>query len=128
MKSFCPHCGTQMIYAGAKPNFCSSCGESLNSFSVAHEKKAQPEREEDEDGVPNVPEVNYVPNINNLDVDIKMPNPQSQTLGQVLENYSNVEPSQNSPSNKTSNTPKVSRKQFLDDFKKEAGGYSRKKK
>lgn len=124
MKSFCPHCGSLMMYAGAKPKFCSSCGNELGSFSVSYKKKGQPTREEDEDGNPNVPtpeETNFIPNINSLQVDIQASSPQKHTLGQVLETYSNVKPNESSQDDFSHPQNNVSSEQFLDNFKKEAG-------
>jgi|TARA_R110000824_G_scaffold55613_5_gene153041 predicted RNA-binding Zn-ribbon protein involved in translation (DUF1610 family) len=127
MKSFCPHCGAQMIYSGPKPKFCSSCGENLNSFSSVsnHKKKGQPEREEDEQGNPNLPEPpqDYVPNIDSLDIEIQPEISRSCTLGQVLETYSEVQPQNQNLDNSFSTPPssKVSREQFREQFKKEAG-------
>jgi len=124
MKSFCSHCGAQSIYSGAKPGFCSSCGESLSSFS-SHKKKGQPEREEDEEGNPNLPEPprEQVPDLSNLEIEIQPEISRSCTLGQVLQAYSKVQPqAQNSDSSfLTPPSPRVSREQFREQFKKEAG-------
>lgn len=61
MKIFCPHCGTPHSYVGVKPNFCSSCGESLNSFKKKQQVQntnvdyLEDEEETDEFTEPNMP-------------------------------------------------------------------------
>ena len=30
-KTYCPECGTKMVYAGKMPNFCTNCGFALSS-------------------------------------------------------------------------------------------------
>lgn len=56
MKSFCIHCGTQLIIvAGKRPNFCHSCGEAQGSLvkkpapSVRRAPQPDPEDEEDDE-------------------------------------------------------------------------------
>ena len=125
MKSFCPHCGTLINYVGKKPNFCSSCGQSLNTM-VAQTKEAPSnieieadiETEEESEDV-------YIPNLNKLEVDVEVYS-NKQTLCTVLESSSNskdggvvddfVEPK-----------PKAtSQSDFLKDFQNEAGTLRRK--
>ncbi len=120
MKSFCPHCGAQSTYSGSKPKFCGSCGDRLDSISISH-KKGQPEKEQDDEGTPNVPEphTEKIPDINGLDVEVQSETPRTFTLGQVFESYSNVEPS--SQSSQPSPPQKISKKEFREQFKKEAG-------
>ena len=81
MKSFCPHCGSLINYVGAKPKFCSSCGQSLNSFATKIEevKESTAEVEEIEE------EEVFIPNISALDVDIQRFEQPKITLGQILE-------------------------------------------
>ena len=81
MKSFCPHCGSLINYVGAKPKFCSSCGQSLNSFAAKVEevKESTAEVEEIEE------EEVSIPDISALDVDIQRFEQPKITLGQILE-------------------------------------------
>ena len=128
MKSFCPHCGAHMAYAGPKPKFCSSCGGSLNSFSTSHKK---PEKEIDEDGNPNVPKPKSeesIPQIDNLEIEIQAHPPRANTLGQILETYSEVQPSPSSLNDASPPTSvRISQEQFLKEFKREAGSLREKK-
>ena len=128
MKSFCPHCGAHVAYAGPKPKFCSSCGDSLSSFSTSHKK---PEKETDEDGNPNVPRPKSeesIPQISSLEIEIQAHPSRAHTLGQILETYSEVQPS---PSSLNGTSPParavISQEQFLEEFKKEAGSLREKK-
>lgn len=118
MKSFCPHCGAQSIYSGPRPKFCGSCGERLDSVSVSH-KKAEIEKEEDNSlNVPEAP-TEKIPDINKLDVEVDSGASKGFTLGQVFESYSNVEPS--NQSSQPLNSPQISKEEFREQFKKEAG-------
>ena len=67
---------------GAKPKFCSSCGQSLNSFATkieeVKESTAEVEEIEEEEEV-------FIPNISALDVDIQRFEQPKVTLGQILE-------------------------------------------
>ena len=89
MKSYCPHCGKPYQIKG---NFCSSCGESLNSFAKKEVKQAPAstftpfvaEREDDEDS-------NYLDRISHLDIrinklelDIPVYKPVRETVGGVM--------------------------------------------
>ena len=91
MKSFCPHCGSLINYVGAKPKFCSSCGQSLNSFATkveeVKESTAEVEEIEEEEEV-------SIPNISALDVEIQRFEQPKVTLGQILESNKDKESSE----------------------------------
>lgn len=77
MKTFCPNCGTKHEYQHAAPNFCSSCGNSLKSLSEA--KSIEPEDlDEDESNV------DHVPHLDKLQIEIAPANNMGQTLGDLL--------------------------------------------
>ena len=128
MKSFCPHCGAHVAYAGPKPKFCSSCGDSLRSFSTSHKK---PEKEIDEDGNPNVPKPKSeesIPQISSLEIEIQAHPSKTHTLGQIFETYSEVKPSPSSFDFASPPAPaRISQEQFLEEFEKEAGSLREKK-
>ena len=67
---------------GAKPKFCSSCGQSLNSFAAkveeVKESTAEVEEIEEEEEV-------SIPDISALDVEIQRFEHPKVTLGQILE-------------------------------------------
>tara|TARA_B100001939_G_C16937315_1_gene616655 strand:- start:1655 stop:1891 length:237 start_codon:yes stop_codon:yes gene_type:complete len=67
---------------GAKPKFCSSCGQSLNSFATkveeVKESTAEVEEIEDEEEI-------SIPDISALDVEIQRFEQPKVTLGQILE-------------------------------------------
>ena len=83
MKSFCPHCGSLINYVGAKPKFCSSCGQSLNSFAAtveeAKESIAEVEEIKEEEEEPSIPDISA------LDVEIQRFELPRVTLGEILE-------------------------------------------
>lgn len=116
MKSFCPHCGTLINYVGKKPNFCSSCGQNLNSMVAEKIEPAEPVIAEVEDEE----EISHVPNVNKLDVDIGFKAP-AQTLGNVMQTYQDVEPSSIHKESLRPKSPNTTQEQFLQEWKNEAG-------
>tara|TARA_Y100001938_G_scaffold44318_1_gene61504 strand:- start:984 stop:1346 length:363 start_codon:yes stop_codon:yes gene_type:complete len=119
MKSFCPHCGTLINYVGKKPNFCSSCGQSLNSMIAEKIEPAKPVIAEVEE-VEDEGEISHVPNVNKLDVEISTQQAPAQTLGNVMQAYQDVEPnSLHKEAPRQSN--KTTQEQFLQEWKNEAG-------
>jgi uncharacterized Zn finger protein (UPF0148 family) len=117
MKSFCPHCGTLINYVGKKPNFCSSCGQSLNTM-VAQTKETSSNIEieaefEEEEQI----EAEPLPNLNKLEIDIQVYS-NKQTLGSVMQSSSQSEANSSVDDFKA---PNQSQQDFLKQFQKEAG-------
>lgn len=115
MKSFCPDCGSLMNYVGAKPKFCSSCGSSLDSLSKTSQASAPNEEVENTEE-----EIESIPKVDGLEIEIQRYDNRGQTLGNVMETYQNIKPPENNQEN-TEPPRKVDRQQFLDNWQKEAG-------
>lgn len=81
---FCTNCGGKHEYQGFAPNFCSKCGNPMNAkaavqntpntqYSVAKKAVAKPVRREDiEDSSDDNTDIDEIPQIDKLDVDIEM--------------------------------------------------------
>jgi len=132
MKKYCTSCGSPTDYSLKSPLFCSSCGKSfdINNISVSKVQSRQiitkQNLEEDQDEDFDSEEVNYVPNISDLDVDLQIPNNKPVKLGAILGTSKDVEQIQLS---KVDNPHvKMSRKKVLEEFAKEAGSIRKNKK
>lgn len=85
---FCSSCGAKHQYTYSKPKFCSSCGQSFGSAFLPPQKQVANTKydidEEDEDDGENT-NVQHVPNIRNLEVDIEREDSVNQfTLGSLF--------------------------------------------
>lgn len=106
MKIFCPQCGFKNEYVGKKPNFCSSCGSSLNSLDkqensakIEEQAVANEEILDDEDYEDEYVEI---PNIDSLKFDLyKGESHKRQTLGSLLNNPNNNSSNQPAPRDKS---------------------------
>tara|TARA_Y100001963_G_scaffold57416_1_gene80375 strand:- start:2109 stop:2474 length:366 start_codon:yes stop_codon:yes gene_type:complete len=116
MKSFCPHCGSLIQYAGPKPKFCSSCGSSLSSFSKASETPKVVEENQNIDEE----EVESIPDMEGLAFEVQRFE-RKETVGGIMEAYKDIKPPENTQEGKAPTTPKISKEQFLENWKKEAG-------
>jgi ribosomal protein L37E len=82
---FCQSCGTKISYANAKPNFCTKCGQPLNSkastvltnTSVAETTKSSVISSDETDA-------EFVPEIADFQVDFEVSNISSRTLGSLI--------------------------------------------
>lgn len=99
LKIYCTECGNPTTYTSFKPKFCSACGQSFEKTinKPVNQKiiSSQPNKilpkinpvlenenndlEDDYDG-----DINYVPNINNLDVEIDKSTPTKTKLEILL--------------------------------------------
>lgn len=132
LKIYCSECGSGVEYLSNKPKFCTNCGNSFNKniLNKKIEAKKQPSLEieenenlhHDDDDASS----NSVPDINNLEYDISMPQKRKETIGNLVGTHT--------PGSDL-NLPEIERKQvsreeFLENFAKEAGslrGKTRKK-
>lgn len=85
---FCSSCGAKHQYTYSQPKFCSSCGQSFGSAFLPPKKQEASARynidEEDEDDGENT-NIQYVPKIRNLEVDVERDDNVSQfTLGSLF--------------------------------------------
>lgn len=73
--AFCPNCGAKHEYSGFAPNFCSKCGSPMNGKASSQVQK-KPSRNAHQDDIEEDSEdntnINELPHIDNLDVEIEM--------------------------------------------------------
>lgn len=144
LKLYCTECGSPTSYSASKPKFCSSCGTSFDKLVVnkvllqkptadkpVAPKKIAPRLQkatntQDEDTDPDfddpeddINDVNSVPPIRRLDVEIDQGYPSAKTkIGDIVgssRSGAKREKIQGKP------ITKADRKKFLEDFQKEAG-------
>lgn len=114
--TYCSGCGKKHEYNFAKPNFCSSCGESFGSVqskSVNKHNSTQNDDDEedfdDDDG--SFTNASYVPSIRKIQVDIENDSQYNTfNLGSIVSNDSNVASNTFSPQRRNRSTS-------LEDFK-----------
>jgi hypothetical protein len=78
---FCQSCGTKNSFANAKPNFCTKCGQSLNSIvatntSVIDRKSSVISSDETD--------AEFVPQISDFQVEFETSNISNRTIGSLL--------------------------------------------
>jgi len=86
---FCSSCGTKHQYTYSQPKFCSNCGQSFGSSFLPPKKQVTSAKydidEEDEEDDGENTNVQHVPNIRNLQVDIEKEEGNNQfTLGSLF--------------------------------------------
>tara|TARA_Y100000310_G_scaffold298583_1_gene332637 strand:- start:172 stop:528 length:357 start_codon:yes stop_codon:yes gene_type:complete len=118
MRLYCPQCGAASDFTAAKPNFCHKCGQSfgLTTAKAQASGKDSQEHPAQED----VPE-KEAPDIEGLEVDISSDTHFQHSFGELIgtsEGDGNQLPKRKEK--------KVSKKKFLEDFKKEAGSIRQK--
>ena len=136
MKKYCTDCGSPTEYSIKPPLFCSNCGKSYNNISVPSKlevkkieskvKNLNIEADYDYDDDSEGEDLNHVPNISNLQMDLDIPKNKSVKLGSLLgtSNHDQEDIKFNNPApNK-----KLSKKKILEDFAKEAGSIKKSKK
>jgi len=136
MKKYCTDCGSPTEYSIKPPLFCSNCGKSYNNISVTNKvevkkieskvKNLNVEADYDYDDDSEGEDLNHVPNISNLQMDLDIPKNKSVKLGSLLgtSNHDQEDIKFNNPvPNK-----KLSKKKILEDFAKEAGSIRKSKK
>jgi hypothetical protein len=144
LKLYCTECGGPTSYLDSKPKFCSSCGISFDKLVVnkvllqkpTADKPVAPKKivskfqrvtdDEDtdsdfDDSEYDINEVNRVPSIHKLDVEIDQEYKDKKVktkIGDIIGSATNP-----SRKEKIKGKPvtKADRKKFLEDFKREAG-------
>ena len=115
MKTYCYQCGTAVQYGGTKPNFCPKCGCALNTTKATKLGSESPVSGLELELEPEI----EIPLIDALEVDIEVSAGQQITLGEIAGtsegNASSAHDDFKAPKSK-----KMSKKKFLDEFKKEA--------
>ena len=108
---FCQSCGTKLSFANAKPNFCTKCGQTLNSkastvstnTSVINRKSSVISSDETD--------AEFVPEISNFQVDFEVADISNRTIGSLLGEPTPIE------TNRRSNPQSVN--DFINEKKKE---------
>ena len=116
MKVYCQHCGAKIEFSvRSKPKFCHSCGTSLSlgSDQVAHNKKSSNTKNTETDDYDD--EVQEVPSISELDVEIEVHEIGSQSIETLMGT------SKGSAAEPKSNKTPWSKEEFREQFQKEAG-------
>ena len=74
-KTFCPSCGAKLEYSLNKPNFCSSCGEPLNSINTSQSSRIKKLPAENVAEDPDSTSYAHVPDVRKLEYDVEYSNP-----------------------------------------------------
>ena len=117
MNIFCQKCGAKMVYSSEKPNFCQKCGAPMSSNVQAPAVNVEEEVIEPlvEDSVKSKIDIS---NINSLDVEITPVANKGLTFGQL---YDQKPMGEASTKESQPSQPAKSKKEFLEEFKREAG-------
>lgn len=133
LKIYCTECGNPTTYTAAKPKFCSACGQPFDkSISKPTNQKVlanQPKKilpkvstilENQNDDIEDDydEDVNHVPEINNLDVEIDRAPSAKTRIGDIIGSSKSTSKREKI---KTKDMTKAERQKFLEDFKREAG-------
>lgn len=124
MKTYCSKCGHGMSYSGAKPKFCSNCGNPTSSLAKQENKnykiqediedeEYESESEEDQEALANLR------NMSSLSVEIDTENTSRTTFSDIAKSSGGqVKGDINLPKREV---PQIDAQQTLNEFKKEAG-------
>ena len=143
LKLYCIECGNPTSYSASKPKFCSSCGtpfdklvinkvmlqkptvDKITPYKKILPRLQKPATAQDEDADLDFDDfendVNKVPLISKLDVEIEKVNSTAQQkvkIGDIIGSAKNA-PKREKIKNKPATA--ADRKKFLEDFRKEAG-------
>ena len=123
MKMYCSSCGSPTEYSVNKPKFCSNCGNSFfgNKPEVKKQKinidvDIEDENEDSEEYEDNA-SMESIKKIRSLDYEINTPKKSKQTIGDLVGTSDGREETFNNDIPQK----KLSRKEFLEQFSKEAG-------
>jgi hypothetical protein len=141
LKVYCTECGSPTTYSAVKPKFCSGCGTPFDKVVVNKtliekptfkrpepprrvipkiQPKARVEEYEDDDDYDG-DEVNYVPEISNLDCEIEASRPSKVRIGDVLGTGSKQNRNKSSSKKISKAQQKLENQKFMENWKKEAG-------
>ena len=130
MKVYCPSCGTAVHYAGEKPRFCSKCGDPISIYAKQKSQKKAPQKKykfsEDID-IEEDP-IEFVPQIDGLDIEIEPLHINKSTLGQIMKSTSQAPPDSSTFDQLAPTDTNQTKEEFLKQFEKEAGSIRPKKK
>jgi hypothetical protein len=146
LKIYCQDCGSPTSYTSLKPKFCSSCGKSFDKTVVVNkvqmekptftkpqniqkQVKSNIDEDYDYDDNEDTDNVDYVPNINKIDIEISDVKPSKVKMRDIISNlpeeaFSSTENIKPSKTKKGKTVPKKNKQknsEFLNQFKAEAG-------
>jgi hypothetical protein len=116
---YCQSCGTPHEYTTKKPNFCQNCGFQFNASiakNIPQESQKLTSRDEEDEYYDDEEESeDVVPDIKDLDIDIEVNPQRGYKIREIAGTASSSEGFERE------REPRVSREEFLNSFKKEAG-------
>jgi len=118
LKIYCSSCGAVHSFALAKPNFCSKCGNGLNPNTINAQKASETLKIHLENVVEDDYEVQSVPDIKNLDVEISINQLKPEKISDIVESSLKNPPAEN---NDFINITEIDNEKFLENFAQEAG-------
>lgn len=118
MKIYCQKCGNATEYSFDKPKFCSGCGSSFVIASSFIPKTVKPVTKITHNEPEEEISMERVPDLDKLDFEISI----SANKGVKLNNLMGTHNGQ-SPEETTFSSPRISKEQAMEDFKREAGHY-----
>jgi uncharacterized Zn finger protein (UPF0148 family) len=141
LKLYCTECGSPTSYSASKPKFCSSCGTSFDKLVVnkvllqkpTADKPVAPKKisprlqksvnaeDEDTDFDDSEDEINSVPQINRLDVEIDERYEDKKEKTRIGDIIGSSRGGTKREKIKGKPVTKADRKKFLEDFQREAG-------
>ena len=116
MKTYCRDCGSPAEHKGIKPNFCANCGEKMSSFGNPKSPKKPTVVSVAEDLEEEVTERRPI-DISKLDVEISVSS-SKVTVGDIAGSAGQGF----SLDRGTPDQAKGGKEQFMEEFRKEAGG------
>jgi len=120
MNIYCQNCGQQHKYTAQKPNFCMKCGTGMNSVAKSPAQKGEQALEvEIEDDIPQNKQ-DLFESIQKLDFE-SASSRKTTTLGSLAGTYSEQDRALAKTNDPMPKAKRVSKKAFIEAFKKEAG-------
>ena len=130
MKRYCTSCGGPTEYSIKKPIFCSNCGKSFEQTTQQAIEKVQIKKpvianKIDIEEFDEVDDIRAIPVISNIEIEADNQNPDR---GIKLKDLMGTETNHTKRERIKSKNKKSSKKQILEDFRREAGSIRKKNK
>ena len=120
---YCKKCGSPSYYTATKPNFCQSCGTSFGGAPPAFPKEIKAEVVSEEEYV-DEEDNSWNLNVDQLDVDVKVWEDKGIPLGSIMASNPDTKPPESK--GKGVKPKRTNKKQFLNQWEKEAGSIRKK--
>jgi len=118
MKIYCQKCGNATEYSFDKPKFCSGCGSSFVVASSSIRNVVKPAIKITQNDPEEEIATERVPDISKLDFEININSQKGVKLNNLMGTHNGQ-----STEETTFSSPRISKEQALEDFKREAGYY-----